>query len=360
MSGSISGLGGGFNLIQQLANDASATRDRLDRLTTQASTGYVAQTYAGLDEATSGTASTALALAPQIAGIDTTIANLNTATGRMGVQQTALAAIGKIATNFMGQLLSVGPTTPQAMDTLAASARQALTQVANLLDTKDGSIYVFGGQSSDTPPIPNPDAITGSNFFLDIQSAVASLAGNGASATEAATRAIASSNAAGTTPFASQLGTGPALPQVTTGDGASATTGIAANTNAFVASTGVDTTGSYMRDILRGLATIGSLSSGQIGTQDFQTFAQNTASSMRNAATALAEDSGVLGNTQANLSAQATGLQQTATALSGQLAGADQVNMAKTLANLSVTQTRLQASYQLIAAMKSMSLTQYI
>lgn len=361
MSGSISGLGGGsFGLMQQLIAGATATKARLDQLTMQSSTGYVASTYAGLDAASPGTATTALAVAPQIAGITNTIANLNAVTGRMGVQQTALSSISTIASSFMGQLLSVGGGTPQAMDTLAASARQALAQVAGLLDTQSGSVYVFGGQNSDTPPVPNPNDITSSGFFTNIQAAVASLATNGAAATEAATLATASSNAAGVTPFAAGLGAAPALPQVATGNGTMATVGIAANANGFVASAGTDTTGSYMRDIMRGLATIGSLTSSQVGSANFQGFAQATAASMKNAVTALSQDAGVLGNTQAALASQATGLQQTSTALTNQLAGADQVNMTSTLANLSSTQTQLQASYQIIAAMKTMSLTQYI
>lgn len=361
MSGSISGFtGGNFGLIQELVAGATATKARLDQLIIQSSTGYVASTYAGLDTATPGTAATTLTLAPQIAGITTTIANLDVATGRMGVQQTALSSISKIGSNFMGQLLSIGALTPQAMDTLAASAKQALVQVANLLNTKDGSIYIFGGQNSDSPPVPNPNGIASSRFFTSIQNAVASLASNGATATEAATLVVASSNSPGITPFAVGLGANPALSQVAAGDDAMVAVGIAANANGFVTSAGADTTGSYMRDIMRGLATIGSLTSGQVGNANFQGFAQATATSMGNAVTALSEDAGVLGNTQAALATQAVNLQQTATALTNQLAGADQVNMTSTLADLSSTQTQLQASYQLIAAMKTMSLAQYI
>ena len=43
-----------------------------------------------------------------------------------------------------------------AVDTIAASARDALGQVAGLLDTQDGGVYVFAGQDTANPPVPDP------------------------------------------------------------------------------------------------------------------------------------------------------------------------------------------------------------
>ncbi|OYW10880.1 MAG: hypothetical protein B7Z59_05950, partial [Acidiphilium sp. 37-67-22] len=74
----------------------------------------------------------------------------------------------------------------------------------------------------------------------------------------------------------------------------------------------------------------------------------------------MAQDAGALGNNQALVNTQISDLQNTYTAFTNQVAGFDQVDMAKTLSQLSSTQTQLQASYQLIAAVKTMSLTQYI
>lgn len=359
MSGNISGISSGpsFGPLQQLIANSTATKARLDQLTEQASTGYVSTTYSGLAPAA---ASTTLSISPQIAGITNTVSNLNAATGRMDIQQNALSSISQIALNFMGQLGTVNSLNSQAMATIAASAQQALGQVAGLLNSQDGNVYVFAGQDSANPPVPDANNITNAGFYTQIGAAVAGLAANGAAATSVSTLTIASSDAAGITPFSAGLTASSALPAVMNGSGIAVTTGIAANANAFVASSGSSTTGSYMRDILRGLATIAQLTPGQVTSAGFSAFAQVTKSSLQGAITALNQDAGVLGNTQASLTTQSATLQQSTLALSKQLANADQVDMAATLSNLSATQTQLQASYQLIASMKTMSLTQYL
>ena len=92
-------------------------------------------------------------------------------------------------------------------DSTAVWARDSLRQVADLLDTKDGDSYVFAGQDSANPPVPQPDDILSSGFYSQIAASVGQLAANGASATAAATLATASSNAAGTSPFSASLRT---------------------------------------------------------------------------------------------------------------------------------------------------------
>lgn len=357
MSGAIFGItGGSYGLMQQLIADASATSQKLDQLTMQSTTGYVAGTYAGLDVATAGSAGGALSLAPQIAGIDNTVANLNAAAGQMGVQQSTITTISQIASKVLSQFQTVDRLTPQGMATTATTAQQALSQIAGLLNSQDGQSYIFGGQDSGTAPVPNAAGITSTSFYTSIQSAVGTLSSGGATATSGVLAA-----AAGNSPFAASLGTDPALPQVAGANGVMITTGIAANANAFIGtSTGASTTGSYMLDIMTSLAAIGSMTSSQVSDTNFSTFAASISGMLSGGIDAMAQDAGALGNNQALLATQSGNLQQTATALSAQLANTDQVNMTKTLSDLSSTQTQLQASYQLIAAMKTMSLTQYI
>ena len=150
------------------------------------------------------------------------------------------------------------------------------------------------------------------------------------------------------------------LPQVQVGDDTFVTSGIAASANASVASTGSSTTGSYMRDILRGLATIGSMSSSQASVAGFTTLVVDTQSSLSGAVTALNQDAGVLGNTQSQLTQTQTLLTQTSTALQGQVSSAQDVDMAQTISAITQTQTQLQASYQLIANLQSLTLTKYL
>jgi len=358
--GATTGIGGQlYGPMTQIIDNSAATLAQLDKLTEQSSTGLISQTYAGLG---AGAAQTVLSVAPQIATANAQIAAINATTGPMTVQQNALTAISSLTSGIVSQLSSLSTLDSSGAAGVAAAAQSALVQVATLLDTQDGDDYVFGGQDSGEPPVPNPAAIPSSGFFTQIQSAVANLAGNGAAATSAAVLGIASSNAAGTTPFSPGLTAGPGLPAITLGDGQQVTTGIAANSNAFVTSagTGTTSTGSYMRDILAGLASIASLAPAQIGGTGFQSFLQSTLTSLRNANDSLNQDAGVLGNTQTALTAEATSLGTTVTALTNQVSNADSVDAAATITQISSVQTALESSYQMIAGMKTLNLAYYL
>ncbi len=128
MSGSITMTGvTGNATLSRLILDSAATRHRLDTLTNQASTGLVADNYAGLGTG----APVSLALHPQIANMQTWQNNVDAATGRMSVAQSALTEIQSIGAYFYAQLATVQGVNASAVDTIAASARDALGQVAS-------------------------------------------------------------------------------------------------------------------------------------------------------------------------------------------------------------------------------------
>ncbi|MDE2006525.1 MAG: hypothetical protein KGI51_08170 [Rhodospirillales bacterium] len=347
--------------MTSLIADAQTVRQRLDRLTTQASTGLVGQTYAGLGSG----ASVSLGLRPQIAALGVWQANIAAATGTMGVTQTAMTQLQQIAADFRSQLDTLNGMSASNVDTLAASARQALVQVAGLLDTTDGGRYVFAGADSANAPVPNPGGILGSGFYSQINTAVGGLAGAGASATAAATLAVASSNAAGTSPFSSYMSQPAAsllagLPSVQTGAGQTQSVGLIASANTYAVSAGGSTTGSWARDLLRALATIGSLSGSQISASGFQGLVADTYAGLTSAVGAAADDAGGLGNAQSALTAQGTQLQDAATALTAQVSPAENVDMAATLSALSQVQVQLQSSYQLISGQNALSLVKFL
>ncbi len=339
--------------------DHLTIKNRLNQLTEQASSGYVSNTYAGLGAG----AAASLNLAPEIAAQQTWQNNINAATGPMTATQGAMSQIGQIASNFYAQLNNLNGLNPSEVDSIAADARDALQQVAGLLDTQVGGNYVFAGQDTGNPPVPNPNSILSSGFATQIAAAVGGLATNGAAATASATLATASSNAAGTSPFSaylSQPATALARPTVEIGQGQREPVGLLASANADVISTGTSTTGSYTRDLMRALATIGSLSSSQVGATGFGALVQDTQASLGGAITAMSTDAGVLGDRQTALAQTQTTLASVTTALQGQLSDAQDVDTAKTLTDLSQTQTQLQASYQLIAQIKGLTLSAYI
>ena len=352
-------IGSGYGILPTLIANSTNVHQQLDTLTEQASTGLVSQTYAGLG----GEASVSLDLNPQLTALQTYQTDIGQATGSMGVTQTAMTQIQQIAANFVADIPNLNGLDSSEVDSVAAQANAALQQVADLLDTKDGDNYVFGGQDSTNPPVPSPDSILSSGFYTQINAAVSSLSTNGATATAAATLAIASSNAAGTSPFSaymSQPASAISAPVVQTGQGGTVQTGLLASGNSVAVSSGSSTTGSYIRDLMRSLATLGSLSSSQVNDPGFAALVQDTGTSLNGAVSAMAVDVGVLGNTQAQLTTTQTQLSDTATALTGQLSSVQDVDMAQTISSLTSMQTQLQTSYRLISGATSLSLVNFL
>ena len=338
---------GGYGILGTLIADSGAVRQRLGTLTQQAGDGLVSDTYAGLG---AQAAATSLSLSPAIAHATALQAGIGAATSQLSVAQGALSSISGIASSFYSQTLTLDGVNPGDVDSVAAAARTALAQVAGLLDTKDGDSYVFAGQDSGNPPVPDPDQIASSGFATQIAAAVAGLGASGAPAAIAATLAVGQSNAAGTSPFSAALsqpaaGLAALRSSVSTGDGQRQATGILASGNGAAASAGGSTTGSYTRDILRGLATLAGLSSAQLGTPGFAAVVGDVRSGLGSAVAALNQDAGILGNQQTQLTATQTQLGDTATTLKAQLSSVQEVDPAQTLTQLTATQTQLQASY---------------
>ncbi len=359
MSTAISGANIGFSGLAQIIARSGQVKARFDALTQQASSGFIAQSFSGLGP----DAGVALSLGPEINGLKTAQKNIDTAGGTAAVTQTAMTRIQAIAADLVAQLPYLNGLSPERIDTTAANARAALTEVAGLLNSQFNGAYVFSGQDTANPPVPAPDQITSSPFYTQIATAVGGLGSNGAAATAASTLAIATSNTAGTTPFSaylSQPASAIALPSVALGNGHAQPLGILANANTNGVSTGVSTTGSGMRDLMRALATIGALSSTQTNDVGFGALITDTQTSLSGAIASLASDAGALGLRQSNLKATQTTLGDTTLALTGQLAAAEDTDMTKTLSELTAIQTQLQASYRLISTSSSMSLVNFL
>ncbi len=363
-----------YGMLGSLIAQSASVRQQLDLLTNQASTGLIGNTYAGLGTG----APVSLDLRPQISAMQTWQNNVDASTGRTGVTQTAMTQIQSIASNFYAQLNNVDSTNIGEVDSIAANARDALNQVAGLLDTQDGGIYVFAGQDTNDPTVPNPNSMLTSGFYTQINTAVTAFNGtppNDAAGVANTTFGIATSNTPGISPFSAYMSQPAAallthLPTVQVGKNQSQPVGLLASANTLIpasvsagpaiAGGPPTTTGSYMRDILRALATIGSLSSSQANVTGFQDLVRDTRMSLSGAVSALGQDAGVLGNIQTSLTTTQTNIADTQTALTNQVSSAEDVDMASTLSRLSLVQTQLQGSYQLIAGMSGMSLVKFL
>jgi flagellar hook-associated protein 3 FlgL len=346
-----------YGLVGSLAISSEKIQQNLDTLTEQVGTGLIANSYAGLGSG----AGISLNLSPQVAALQTYQTNISSATGQMGVMQAAMTQIGSIASGLVAQLPTLNNLDPANVDSVAANARQSLQQLTDLLNTQDGGVYIFSGEDSGNPPVPSGDNILSSGFYTQINNAVSQLTTNGAASTDAATLQIASSTDPSTSPFSDYLNQGGAVAQtVVTGSASNVTTGILANANAAIVSSGTDTTGSYMKDLMRALATIGSLSGSQAGDPNFGQLVQDTTTSLNDAVSAMNADIGVMGNRQTELTNIGSTMASTQTALSGQIGNAQDVDMASTLSQLTAVQTQLQASYRLINAAQTLTLANFL
>lgn len=342
----------GGGTLPRLIAESVATRGRVETLSRQVATGRVADTFGGLG----GGARTSLTLRPQIARTEAWQGNIEAVQGRLAETQSSLKGIAGIASKFhadTGKLYEASE-----VDMMAWQAREALRTMTGLLNGRSGDTYVFAGQDSANPPIPDSDDILTSPFVTGIRDAVQGLAANGAAATAAATLGVAS----GVSPFSPTLVGlgGDAAPRVEVGEGQYVQAGVLADRNTLAESTGDATTGSYMRDVMRALATIGSLSGAQATAPGFKALVEDTRSSLDGAIGALAAETGALGNLEAGLDTRKTHLEDQAVVLKGQLSSVEDVDMAEALSRLTEAQTRLQASYQLIAGTRDLSLVNFL
>jgi flagellin-like hook-associated protein FlgL len=239
-----------------------------------------------------------------------------------------------------------------------------MVEVATLLNEQLNGEYLFGGSDSHNPPIPNPQTIATSGMGLEIRNKVAALDGTNVADVLDDTKILAQSNAAGTTPFSEFLSTLPGLEEARTNilgnDNERVAYGIHANRNAAVKSTG-DTTESWARDLLRGLASIAGLTpeKAQLGN-DYTTFVTTVRKGLESAADALALERGSLGVTEARLQSMASLQESVSTSLTLQLSNLEEVDMAKTITSFQTTQSQLEASYRALAISQQLSLTRFL
>lgn len=339
---------GPTGLLGRLVDDSAVAQARATRFAEQSSTGLVSQTYGGLES----TAQLSLDLRPQLTRIDAFTQNIATATTRLDVSSQVLNQLQSIATTFFSGSINMTSQTSQEVDALASQANAALGQVQDLLNTKIGGVYLFAGQDSANAPLPD-DAFKA--FVTSIKTAASGLAATGGTATALATLVAASTGS----PFSATLGTVPQSMSV--GFGNVITVGIVAGQNAFAVQSGSSTTYSYVKDLIRSLATIGSLHAGQtaLGT-NFATLVADTRTSLNNQIGAISTENSGLGNSQKSLQTSQTMLSDLQSSMTQQISVVENVDAAATASALTQAQTQLQISYKLISSMQDLSLVHYL
>ena len=312
-----------FTYLSTLLGDASTIRDHLAQTQEQIASGLVSTTYSGLGNQ----ARTALSLAPQVAQQTTWSSNIDAATGQLQVTQSALSGISSIASSFFAKVNSFDTADPTSIQQIQVSAKNALSQVAQLLNSKAGDAYVFSGQDTANPPVTTTDP------------------------TVLSTDLLASDTA--TPPFSSTISSTP--PKIEVGHNEWSSIGLIANQNTYATST-APTTGSYMRDIMRSLASLTTLGTGSVATATIT----DVRSRLSSAISAIGTEQGALGTIQNTLTQKQTILSSFSTTLTAQLSSVEDVDAAAAITRASSLQTQLQASYQIIAKTSTLSLANYL
>lgn len=319
----ITALGNAPTLINQLAANSTAVQRDLAAALQQQSTGRVSDSYAGLDTAVR----TSVDLRPAMAHAQVWQANIDAAGARLDLTQTVMKQIGAVAQEFYAQTNNINDLNAADVPNIAAQAKVALAQVAQLLNTKQGDVYVFAGQDSHNPPLPDTDAGTVGAALLASDTA--------------------------TPPFSATLGAG--VPRVEVGDGQFVSAGLVANANTLAVS-GAPSTGSYMRDLMRGLATLAAMTPATATL----VLGADTRARLGSAISAMATETGTLGTVQADLEARKATLGAVQTTLAKQVSNVEDADMAQVATRVASLQTQLQASYQVIAGVKSLTLANFL
>jgi len=344
----LDGFGANGSLLARLTRESGAIKTKLDTLMTQSSTGLVSQTFGGLGDA----AQVSLDLRPQLGQINAYTQNISAANTTLSVSSTTLDQLKQIAQTFLTGTYQMNSGTSQAVDTLASQAKSALGQVESLLNSKIGDNYLFAGNDTGNAPVSDTAFKA---YVTAIATPVSSLATAGGTATAAATLAAANTNS----PFSATIGT--AAPTVQIGFGQNVTSGISLAQNTFATSLGTSTTGSYIRDMIRSLATISAMSSGQTTLgQSFTDLVSDTRASLQGVVDTMSNEQAGIGVQQQFLTQSQTTLASVQTALTTQVSNVENVDAAATATALTQAQQQLQISYKLIASMQSLSLVNYI
>lgn len=341
----------------------TASLDRLNAQETalQASTssGVTADSYAGLGS----TRYQALSLQPEITSIAAWQQNVSVAQTSLSVTQTALARIATIATNLQTSLTSLQTDhSTTSVGVAVTQAKQALSELASLANTQNGDSYVFAGTQQGVAPVTDPSNILTSSLVTSISASVAQVGTVGASAVETASLSAASDNTAGQSIFAASLSVDPttAASQVKStmvGSGDTIATGYVLTQGTAASAT---STGSPIRDLIRSLATVASLSSADASSTGFTSLVTDTARDVASTSTMLTQTQAQIGQTQDDLTSQSGSLSTLSDALNNQLTALKGSDPATLATQVSDIKAQLSASYSLIADMKGMTLASYL
>jgi len=351
-----------MDMLSRLDADTAALRLRIQLQTRQLSTGFKSEQVGDIG----GQLPRLLNLKAEIARRDAYTQSIGQALTRTQAQQGALTRLAEIAREFGdGVAMQLDANNTETIPLFAARARQALAEVGQLLNTRANGEYLFAGTDTANAPVPNPTGLANAGFAQQIAAAVQGLGAGNAAAVGAATLAAVQDDSAGISPFSAFFQSGgagltEAQRSAPSADNVQTASGITVNRNGVAVSQG-ETSGSWVRDLLRGLASIAALTPAQAADRDsFRDFTITIREGLRSAAGALADDGGALGLAEARLEATKTRHETMRAALTSQVADIQEVDLAEVLTRLQATQSVLETSYTALGRLGQLSLAKYL
>jgi flagellar hook-associated protein 3 FlgL len=355
---------GDFGASLILTSGITEMQQQQQTLTWEASAGTLSETYAGLGS----TRASAISLTPQITQVAAWQSNVTNAQNTLSVTADSLTQIVSLAQSLSTNLLSItGSTTGAGVTAVADSATSALSELGTILNTSDGTGYVFAGQDTTEPPLTNPSSLSSSALATQIASLVSALSTSGASSVMEDATTAAADNTAGVSVFSSQLSVSPGAgaaslqTSVVTGSDTSTEVGIVATQGSSSASAVTSTsTGSPIRDLMRDMMVVSSLSGMSPSTSGYSDLVGQLTTSLQSTVTQLTDMESSVGATQDTLTANSTLLTSMNSMLTSQLSDARDADIGLVATQTSELNTRLEASYTLVSDMKKLSLASYI
>lgn len=349
-----------LNAYLRQATLAAELRVRLDATDQRIGSGYRARTLSELG----ADALVSIDNRRVIGTLESFMKTIEQARPRLEVTLSALDRVGALARQGVEAVMRQFGAHPPPLSMVAADAARMLRELQSVMNEAIGGQYLFNGRASQNPPMPGD--ILASGAFAQIQTQMNGLTPGSAGAVIAATVAAASSDAAGVTPFDAYISTPPGLtePPITASVDVnlSLRIGLKANANADAISTAPNTTGSFVRDIFRGLSILASVTEAQrnAAPQDFAEILEDVRRTLDDAFRASQQEAGHFGRISANLDAIRQRHEALRDTLKGAVARVEDADIAAESARRALLDTQLQAVYRLLVARRELNLANFL
>ncbi len=339
-----------YGLVGRIGGYAVTLDRRETDLTAQSTSGLIASNVTDLGVGTSQV----LNLQPQVSQLAAYGENATIAGDRLTAAQTTLSSIGSIASDMATGLTSLagesGTTASASISTLAIEAKAALGSLMGLLNTSAGDSYVFGAAGSSAPPVSDPSTAAAS-VLASGAAAIAGLSANGA----ASTIASISAGVAGAAIFdPSQMPAGTTTIQV--GAGETVAVGFTA-TSPYSASAPTQTS---FGDLIGVLSAVANLSPTNGQASDFSDLVSGLRTVLGQAQSGISSMVSTLGVSQQTVSAASDTNAALTAALTTQIGDLTSVDLPTVATQLTATQNQITASYEIINALRGMTLAAYL